>query len=123
MIRQVFAFCLTVGLMLAAAYFGGVAASASSGFMFDRNDVAVVISSMVFSLAGGLVSKRYGFVVAVTLVYLSVFALAIHMVGAASGESLLYLLGVNSPRILLTIASSMLGAFIGVRFARRRHEG
>ena len=120
MARQVAAFLTPLALSLAAAYFLQIAIVAKGRFEFGVADIVSCESGLLFAVAAGLISRRYGFAVVVGVTYAAFWALAIYHLNTSTGGGwVLEILSVNAVNIAASILAGIAGACLGV-FLRNR---
>jgi uncharacterized membrane protein len=121
-LRQVAAFVIVLALVLAVAYLFHIAPSVRSESAFTSSDILWSACGMWFALAGGLVSRRYGFAIAVGALYLGLTCLAAYFLQRYMQLSIVDLLRVNALSTSVSILAGMVGACAGV-FIRRLKPG
>lgn len=122
MARQVAAFLTLLALSLAAAYFLQIAIVAKGRFEFGVADVVSCESGLLFAVAAGLISRRYGFAVVVGVTYAAFWALAIYHLNTSTGGGwVLEILSVNAVNIAVSVLAGIAGACLGV-FLRNRNR-
>lgn len=122
--RHLWAVLLVVVLVCAATLFLGISVVAGNHPAFDASDILSCATFMWFALFGGLIARQYRFALSVGVLYLCLWGLAIHFLGAHTQAGVLPLVGVNAPNIAASVLSGMLGACVGVfvRTGQRRVE-
>lgn len=122
MARQVAAFLTLLALSLAAAYFLQIAIVAKGRFEFGVADIVSCESGLLFAVAAGLISRRYGFAVVVGVTYAVFWALAIYYLNTSTGGGwVLEILSVNAVNIAASVLAGIAGACLGV-FLRNRNR-
>lgn len=112
--RQLAAVLVVVGLVIGAAHFFRISFVAKAPFAFDPRDVMSAAVGMWMALVGGIISRRYGFVLAVGAMYLVMCCLAVHFLNRYMDDGFLAVFLSNGWNIVATLLSGMLGACIGV---------
>jgi uncharacterized membrane protein len=120
--RHAAAFLIVLALVLAVAYIFHIAPSVRSESAFTSSDILWSACGMWFALVGGLVSRRYGFAIAVGALYLGLTCLAAYFLQAYMQLSILELLRVNALSTTVSVLAGMVGACAGV-FIRRLRPG
>lgn len=120
MARQGAAFLTLLALTLAATYFLQVAIVAKGRFEFGVADIIACEAGLLFALAAGLISRRYGFAMVVGVTYAALWISAIYHLNTSTGGGwVLEILSLNAVNIAASILSGMAGACLGV-FLRNR---
>lgn len=121
--RQMGALLSVVALMLAATYFFGIGMVAKEQFEFAVADIVAYESGFLFALLGGAISRKYGFALAVGVVYLGSCSMAIYFLNTLVGDGgLPYLLRQNALNIALSVLTAMAGACVGVFLRKRKRS-
>lgn len=120
--RQAAAFLIVLALVLAAASAFHIAPSVGSQPAFTSSDMVWTLCGMWFALVGGLVSRRYGFAIAVGALYLGLTCLAAYFLQRYMQLSIVELLRVNALSTTVSVLAGMVGACAGV-FIRRLKPG
>lgn len=120
--RHAAAFLIVLALVLVAASVFRIAPSVSDHPMFTSSDILWTTCGMWFALVGGLVSRRYGFALAVGALYLGLTCLAAHFLRHYMQISLLELLWLNALSTTVSVLAGMAGACAGV-YIRRLKPG
>lgn len=118
-LRQGAAFAIVLTLVLVVAYVFHIAPSVSSESGFRSSDILWSVCGMWLGLLGGLVSRRYGFALAVGALYFALTCVAAYFLKAYMQMGMLDLLKVNALSTCVSVLAGVVGACAGV-FIRRR---
>ncbi|MCF7749709.1 hypothetical protein KQ945_03040 [Bacillus subtilis subsp. subtilis] len=119
--RQTAALLMVLALVLATTHFLGIGITARNYFAFGIEDILWSESGLLFAALGGLISRKYAFALAVGVLYLGVWGMAIFFLNAASGGSLVGdIVQVNALNMAVSVLAGMAGACLGVFLRNRR---
>ncbi len=123
--RQMAAVLVVMGLVTGITHFFRVSFVAKASFAFEAGDVIAAMVGMWIALLGGLISRSYGFALAVAGMYLLMCCLAVHFVSRFMDDGFAGAFLLNGWNIAAYIFSGMLGACVGVFIGsgRRRARG
>lgn len=112
--RQIAAFVATFVLMMATAYFLGIAVTAHDAFEFGIADSFLAASAAFFACIGGFISRKYGFALCVGAFYFGLWCLALHYLNVHTGMGFFTVLFINALNVAVSLIASVAGACIGV---------
>ncbi|WP_315385655.1 hypothetical protein [uncultured Stenotrophomonas sp.] len=120
--RHIAALLVFLALTTEATTLFNIGMRAGTTFSFERADAIAVLCSLWFALAGGWISGRYGFAVAVALINMCMVLLSAYFVVRHSELGYLQIVAANTATIAIWMGAGALGASAGV-FIRNLGSG
>jgi hypothetical protein len=105
---------VVMGLVTGITHFFRISFVAKASFSFEAGDVTGVMVGVWIALLGGLISRHYGFALAVAAMYLLVCCMAVYFVSRFMDDGFLGAFLLNGWNIVVYVLGGMLGACVGV---------
>ena len=112
--RQMAAVLVVMGLVTGITHFFRISFVAKASFSFEAGDVMGAMVGVWIALLGGLISRRYGFALAVAAMYLLVCCMAVYFVSRFMDGDFPRAFLLNGWNIVAYVLGGMLGACVGV---------
>ncbi|WP_421568722.1 hypothetical protein [Stenotrophomonas sp. PD6] len=112
--RQIAAVLVVVGLVTGITHYFRISFVAKASFAFESGDVMAAMLGMWIALLGGLISRRYGFALAVAGTYLLMCCLAVYFISRFLDDDFAGAFALNGWNIAVYVLGGMLGASVGV---------
>ncbi len=118
--RQIAAVLVVSGLVLGAGWYLGITVSPRITFAFNADDVMFCVVGMFSAFMGGVISRRYGFALAVVVLYFALWCWSLYFVNLYIDTGIVGVFIVNSLSIAISLLCGMVGACFGVFISRRQ---